>query len=721
MAQYQHEPGERFVVTLNLDPVGQEVWSEAQATLAKDMALLTASDGKNRVGLTYAEEGAYDLWKKGVVSEALAAAVPGAHELRSVCYRGQAVTMKGCVHEWVEDGAVLHGLHILHKPPGQKGVHLWQSASQALEGALRAACFNIGSRCPAGRPGAGRGKLTASRSVSGGGRSEVLLGGSSLFPSEDWLLPATPVRLGGAGGGGGAAVPLLGDVGVGLHRCGNRGLFGGGAGGAHAWGAGASASHLVDAAMLGRDRGGGGGGGGAARAAVGEVPVAPGALRGGDGGGAVEAGTWGVVAPGGGGAAARLRPEGGEGAWLPAAGAWGWEGGASVGGASACGSGAVGAMDAGQGGATGARGGAGTAGEVAMGLGALQDAMPEGMDSVPTAGVWDASRLREALRRRKHLLCVGPAGCGKSHFLEHVLCPELRALYGAQYADTVLICASTGTSAVRVGGLTVHGALGLGLATGKPKDAANNMNQNARERWRRRKLVVVIDEAAVLSGYVLDFLWEVGRRVRAKVGLDMEGVQLIMLGDFLQLCPIAKGAVTRERQFLFQAHAWKDLQAAGLQCVVMKGSKRHATDVPFAKFLNRLSVGFVGVGEAVTLRGLQLREGEDLSAFTCLYLEKAPAAARNSKMLEKCMAEPLAHGERDDGVGVIGGKRARVKYNAWNRFGTEEDGEGEAASDGDGGGGGGGMRAAAQRCGVTQCRNGTSWQRPHSGWQWLAS
>ena len=134
----------------------------------------------------------------------------------------------------------------------------------------------------------------------------------------------------------------------------------------------------------------------------------------------------------------------------------------------------------------------------------------------------------------ENLFISGPAGSGKTfvinRFLEHV---------DAEFEGrvNVAITASTGIAAQLLGGKTIHSWSGIGINT-------EVFTKPSPMEWAKRDQIIstdilVIDEISMLPGYLftrLDALLKFMRRSKQPFG----GIQLVVMGDFMQLPPVDK-------------------------------------------------------------------------------------------------------------------------------------------------------------------------------------
>ena len=203
----------------------------------------------------------------------------------------------------------------------------------------------------------------------------------------------------------------------------------------------------------------------------------------------------------------------------------------------------------------------------------------------------DQPRLNELQQRAvdaaaagRNMFLTGPGGTGKSFALDYI---HQKLQDRGRY---VRVAASTGIAALNVGGCTIHSLLGTGIASRESEARQKAKSAKAVERAARRLGLVdvmVIDEVSMLAGDYLDMMDWWLRRVLASSEL-FAGIQVVFLGDFLQLPPVEKrDEVPYERKFGFQARSWG---AARIEAVELARSYRQS-DQGMVDALNRLRYG----------------------------------------------------------------------------------------------------------------------------------
>ena len=184
-----------------------------------------------------------------------------------------------------------------------------------------------------------------------------------------------------------------------------------------------------------------------------------------------------------------------------------------------------------------------------------------------------------------NVFLTGQAGTGKSTLLREFLSR-------VEGVRDVAITAPTGIAALNVGGTTVHRWCGMQLGPQDGEDfegAAERLEEQpsihgARKRVRGTE-VLVIDEISMMAGRHLDFLNYWVKRIRED-SRPFGGLQVIFLGDFLQLPPVRVDQ-SKPYDWAFLSKAWEeaDFKTIKLETV------RRQNDVPFIEMLSGFRVG----------------------------------------------------------------------------------------------------------------------------------
>lgn len=149
----------------------------------------------------------------------------------------------------------------------------------------------------------------------------------------------------------------------------------------------------------------------------------------------------------------------------------------------------------------------------------------------------------------KNVFLTGRAGTGKTTFLKHII----RHTY-----KNAMIVAPTGIAAINAGGVTIHSLFQLPFGAFIPVRGAESrfseyvkihtpdtLFKNLQLSGTKRRLLqelelLIIDEVSMLRADLLDAIDLVLKSIRRKSHLPFGGVQVLFIGDLLQLPPVVK-------------------------------------------------------------------------------------------------------------------------------------------------------------------------------------
>lgn len=184
-----------------------------------------------------------------------------------------------------------------------------------------------------------------------------------------------------------------------------------------------------------------------------------------------------------------------------------------------------------------------------------------------------------------NVFITGSAGTGKSFLLKYVI-QELVKIHGE---EAVAVTAPTGISAVNINGQTIHSFAGIGLGKGDPLKILSKVMKSKTnlERWQQIK-VLVIDEISMVDKDLFELLNIIAMKTREN-DMCFGGIQLIAVGDFMQLPPVSNK--NSKDLFCFHSHVW---EAAGFN--IRKGTihlnkVERQKDLSFVNFLNEVRLG----------------------------------------------------------------------------------------------------------------------------------
>lgn len=155
------------------------------------------------------------------------------------------------------------------------------------------------------------------------------------------------------------------------------------------------------------------------------------------------------------------------------------------------------------------------------------------------------------LKLGKNVFLTGAAGSGKTYVLNQYI------QYLNDHHVAVAKTASTGIAATHLNGVTIHAWSGIGIKDTVSKKDLEKLFENSKiNRNYKQTSVLIIDEISMLHQHQLDMVDKIARFILKK-SAPFGGIQVILCGDFFQLPPVSVGVERNDRQFAFEADAWK--------------------------------------------------------------------------------------------------------------------------------------------------------------------
>ena len=158
-----------------------------------------------------------------------------------------------------------------------------------------------------------------------------------------------------------------------------------------------------------------------------------------------------------------------------------------------------------------------------------------------------ASKLINQTNR--HLFLTGKAGTGKTTFLKYI----------SEYTHkNSIVAAPTGIAAINAGGVTLHSLFHLPFGSfipsndrikeynittqiNTPQSLIKDLKMNSSKRKMLKELeLLIIDEVSMVRADLLDAIDTVLRYIKRQKNRSFGGVQLLLIGDLLQLPPVVK-------------------------------------------------------------------------------------------------------------------------------------------------------------------------------------
>lgn len=175
----------------------------------------------------------------------------------------------------------------------------------------------------------------------------------------------------------------------------------------------------------------------------------------------------------------------------------------------------------------------------------------------------------------RHIFLTGRAGTGKTTFLRQI---------AKNTHKKCVVAAPTGIAAINAGGITLHSLLQLPFGCFIPAEIPPGQSEFSVEintpkslirqkRFNKNKIamiremeLMIIDEVSMLRADLLDAIDNMLRSLRRQRYTPFGGVQMLFIGDLLQLPPVVKDAEWKhlspfyKSAFFFEAHALRENQ-----------------------------------------------------------------------------------------------------------------------------------------------------------------
>lgn len=265
-----------------------------------------------------------------------------------------------------------------------------------------------------------------------------------------------------------------------------------------------------------------------------------------------------------------------------------------------------------------------------------EQSRPAGSETVEITE--EFSRALECLNSGSHLFLTGRAGTGKSTLIRHYL----------QTTDrSVVVAAPTGIAALNVDGYTLHRLFSFSTTT-TIEDVLGDTGYYPGRFSKAIKAMhtLIIDEASMVRADLFDMVEAALRRFGPHPGESFGGVQVVLVGDLLQLPPVVVEAEQTffssryETPFFFSADTF---DRANFPTVALTKVFRQLGDHRLTSVLNAVREGVL-VAEAskeLATRVMPDFEPPEDEFWLTLGATNAIVASRNSRQLERLPA--VAH------------------------------------------------------------------------------
>ena len=250
----------------------------------------------------------------------------------------------------------------------------------------------------------------------------------------------------------------------------------------------------------------------------------------------------------------------------------------------------------------------------------------------------------EALRILKtgaNVFLTGEPGSGKTHTINQYV--EYLFARGVEPAIT----ASTGIAATHIGGTTIHSWSGIGIKEKLDKHDLNKIISNAyiAKRIGRAK-ILIIDEVSMLSPETFSMVEAVCRKIK-RSDKPFGGIQIVLVGDFFQLPPVARfeaeeggqGTLIDEppARFAYDSAAWARANPA----VCYLTEQHRQDDRDFLSVLSSIRSNNFSENNLRTLAARKIEPERAPEGLPKLFSHNADVDSINNKMLLSIPGKPL--------------------------------------------------------------------------------
>lgn len=224
------------------------------------------------------------------------------------------------------------------------------------------------------------------------------------------------------------------------------------------------------------------------------------------------------------------------------------------------------------------------------------------------------------VEKGKNIFVSGPAGTGKTHFINEVV-NRMRYKHPNKIIGKT---AMTGSAALLIGGTTLHSYLGIGICKDTLEMIIRIRKMRKHKIWETTD-ILIIDEVSMLSKEMLESLDYIGKEL-CRNPRPFGGIQLILCGDFCQL-----GCIGSEN-FCFESEVWNTHIH---ETVLFTESFRQKDDLVFANMLDKIRFGEItpDIEEALSSRLIEYQKTGDIEP-TRLYSYKKDVNEINKNYLD---------------------------------------------------------------------------------------
>lgn len=248
----------------------------------------------------------------------------------------------------------------------------------------------------------------------------------------------------------------------------------------------------------------------------------------------------------------------------------------------------------------------------------------------------DFKKALEIIKSGNSIFITGNAGTGKTTLLRHAQSTVLKG----KKAVTV---APTGIAAINSGGITIHRFFGFAPDV-TPQEVKNQYRPKKYLKEIAKLDTLIIDEVSMVRADLMDCIEMALRRYGRQKNRPFGGVQLVLIGDLLQLPPVAKNETKQvmleagyPSTYFFSAKAF---QNQDIPCIELKQIFRQK-DIDFIQVLNaiRTDIATLADLDLLNTRVVSQKEIRADDSYVTLVSTNAAAAAINSDRIADLKAD----------------------------------------------------------------------------------
>ncbi len=248
----------------------------------------------------------------------------------------------------------------------------------------------------------------------------------------------------------------------------------------------------------------------------------------------------------------------------------------------------------------------------------------------------DFKKALEIIKSGKSIFITGNAGTGKTTLLRHAQSTVIKG----KKAVTV---APTGVAAINSGGITIHRFFGF-TPDITPQEVKNQYRPKKYLKEIAKLDTLIIDEVSMVRADLMDCIEIALRRYGRQKNRPFGGVQLVLIGDLLQLPPVARNET---KQIMLEAgypstyfFSAKCFQNNDVPCIELKQIFRQK-DGDFIRVLNAIRTDNASLADLDLLntRVVSEREIRADSSYVTLVATNAAAATINSDRIAGLKSE----------------------------------------------------------------------------------